>query len=84
MQGFKRGGAVHSDARVTTFRIVPAFYPLEYGIGKLVASFPCSGVEQLHLHGSPERLHHRIIVAITDRTHRAEQPGRADALPERP
>jgi hypothetical protein len=52
VQGFKRGGAVHLDAGVTTFRIVPALYPLEYGIGKLVAVFPCSGVEQLHLHGS--------------------------------
>jgi hypothetical protein len=43
-------------------RIIPAFYPLEYGIRKVFAAFPCPGVEQFQLHGVPERFHHGIIV----------------------
>ena len=42
------------------------------------------GVEQLELHGPPERFHHRIVVAVADGAHRAEQPGVAEPLPERP
>src|SRR5687767_13353485 len=58
VQGFKRGGAVHSDAGVASLRVVPALYPLEHGVGKFVACLPGFPVEQLELHRSPEGLHH--------------------------
>src|SRR5215204_2490253 len=66
------------------FDIVPALYPFEDGVGKLGTCFPCAGIEDLELQGSPERLHHRVVVTIANRTHRREQPVGAEALPESP
>jgi hypothetical protein len=64
--------------------VVPALYPLEYGVGKFVSAGPFFRIEQLKLQGAPERLHHRVVITIANRAHRGEQPGGAQALPERP
>jgi hypothetical protein len=63
------GRAEHSEAGMPSVWIIPAFYPFKDGIGKLFARVPCPGVEEFQLHGMPERLHHRIIVTITYRSH---------------
>ena len=65
-------------------RVVPALYPFEDGVGKLVPRLPRFRVEELELHVAPERLHHRVVVTIADGAHRGEQSGVAEALPERP
>jgi hypothetical protein len=72
VEGFKGDGAAHFDAGMASVRIVPAFYPLEDGVGKFVAGGPRFRVEQFELHRSPERLYHRIVVAVADRAHRGE------------
>ena len=41
-------------------------------------------VEQLALHGRPERFHHRVVDAGGDAAHRAEQPGLAQPVAEDP
>jgi hypothetical protein len=46
--------AVHSDAGMTPVRIIPAFYPLEYGVREFFSCFPGPGIEQLQLHSVPE------------------------------
>jgi hypothetical protein len=84
VEGLKGDRIVHSDAGMPPGRVVPALYPLEDGIGKFIAGLPRSRVEQFELHRSPERLHHGIVVAVTDSAHRREQAGGAEALPERP
>jgi hypothetical protein len=56
VEAFERDRAVHSDAGVSPFRIVPAFYPLEDGVGKFVSCLPLLAVEKFELHGAPERL----------------------------
>jgi hypothetical protein len=53
--------------------IVPAFDPFKDGVGQLFSGFSDSGIEKFELHRSPERLHHRIVVAITHRSHGTEQ-----------
>jgi hypothetical protein len=59
-------GAVHSDAGMTSFWIAPTLYPLEDGVGKLVAGLPFFRVEQFELHCAPEGLHHGIVVGVAD------------------
>ena len=39
----------HSQAGMSPFGVVPAFYPLEDGVGKFVAGFPGSCVEDFEL-----------------------------------
>src|SRR5918998_6763250 len=84
VEGLKRDRAVHADAGVAPFRIIPAFYPPEDGIGKLVSGLPLPGIEKLQLHGTPEGLHHRVIVTIINTAPRAEQASLAQPLTTRP
>jgi hypothetical protein len=66
VEGLEGDWAAHSDAGMAPVRVVPALYPLEDGVGKFIPGPPYSWVEQLELHRAPERLHHRIVVAIPD------------------
>src|SRR3954451_20370197 len=70
--GFVVHRTEHSNAGMAPFGVVPALYPLEYRVGKLGAGLPAPRVEQFELHRPPERLHHRVVVTISDRTHREE------------
>jgi hypothetical protein len=45
MEGLEGGGAVHSDAGMASFRIVPTLYPLEDSGGKFIAGLPFFRVE---------------------------------------
>jgi len=54
VEGLEGDGAVHSNAGMTSFGIVPALYPFEDGIGKLVAGLPFFRVEQFELHRALE------------------------------
>ncbi len=45
-EGLEGDGAVHSDAGMASFRIGPALYPLEGGVGKFVSCLPFFRVEQ--------------------------------------
>ena len=45
VEGLEGDGTVHSNAGMASFRIVPALYPFEDGVGKLVAGLPFFRVE---------------------------------------
>jgi hypothetical protein len=50
--GFERNRTEHSETRMPSLSIVPAFYPFEDDLGKLVPYFPGSGVKHFELQGS--------------------------------
>src|SRR3954451_10051109 len=62
--GFVVHRTEHSNAGMAPFGVVPALYPLEYCVRKFGAGLPAPRVEQFELHRHPERLHHRVVVAI--------------------
>ena len=72
VEGLEGDGAVHSDAGMASFGIVPALYPFEDGVGKLVAGLPFFRAEYFELHGAPEGLHHGIVIAILDGAYESE------------
>jgi len=84
VEGLEGNGAVHSNAGMASFGVVPALYSFEDGGGKFVAGLPCFRVEQFELHGAPERLHHGIVVTITNGAHGGEQSSSPEALTEGP
>ena len=84
VEGLEGDGAVHSNAGMTSFGIVPALYPFEDGIGKLVAGLPFFRVEQFELHRAPKRLDQRIVVTITNGAHGSEKSRGAKPLTEDP
>ena len=45
VEGLEGDGTVHSDAGMASLWVVPAFYPLEDGVGKFVAGPPFFRVE---------------------------------------
>jgi hypothetical protein len=55
----------HSETGMPPLGVVPAFYPLEDGVGKFSACFPGLGVENLELQGASEGFHHRVVVALS-------------------
>ena len=54
VEGFELDRSEHSQAGMSPLGVVSAFYPFEDGVGKLVAGFPGSCVEDFELQGSPE------------------------------
>ena len=69
---------------MASFGIVPALYPFEDGVGKLVAGLPFFRAEYFELHGAPEGLHHGIVIAILDGAYGSEWSRRAEAFGRRP
>jgi hypothetical protein len=65
-------------------RVVPGCDPLEDCAGELLPGGPGFAVEQLELQGAEERFGQRVVVAVADRAHRAQQPRLAQPLAERP
>src|SRR5437773_8827613 len=55
-----------------------AFYTLSLH-DALPICLPFPGVQEFELHGSPETLHHRVVVTVADGAHRAEESGVAEA-----
>src|ERR1700680_1976851 len=49
--------------------VVEDLQVLEDGAGELHTCRPALSVEQLHLHPTPERLHHGVVVAVANRAH---------------
>jgi hypothetical protein len=64
--------------------VVPDFEVVEHRVGQLDPGFPLLSVEQLDLHPRPERLDHRVVVAVPDAAHRRHQPGGLRAVGEGP
>src|SRR6185312_10097737 len=81
---FVVGRREHSNAGMAPQRVVPAFYPLKDRGGKLGSSSPDFGVEEFELHGAPERLDQRVVIAIPDRAHGRHDSGIDQSPPERP
>jgi hypothetical protein len=69
VEDFELDRPEHSDAGMSPFGVIPAFYPLEDGVCKFVAGFPVSGVEDFELQSSPEGFHHKVVVAVADSAH---------------
>jgi hypothetical protein len=44
-------------------------------VRELDAGTPALPVQQLDLHPRPERFDHRVVIAVTDRTHRGSRIG---------
>src|SRR5262249_18006717 len=78
------GGAEHPEAGMPPLGVIPAFYPFEDRVRQLFPGFPRLTVEKFYLHGAPERFHHRVVIAVAHRSHRAEQPSVAESFPECP
>jgi hypothetical protein len=55
VEGFELDRPEHSQAGMPPFGIVPAFYPLEDGIGKFIAGFPDPGVEDFEVADFPRK-----------------------------
>jgi hypothetical protein len=72
VEGLEGDGAVHSDAGMASFGIVPALYLFEDSVGKFVAGLPFFRVEYFKLHGAPEGLHHGIVVAVPNGAYGSE------------
>jgi hypothetical protein len=53
-EGFELDRPEHSQAGMSPFGVVSAFYPFEDGVGKFAAGFPGSCVKDFELQGSPE------------------------------
>ena len=53
--------------------VVEVLDPLGDGDRELDLGAPLLAVEQLDLHGAPERLHRGVVVAVADGAHRAQQ-----------
>ena len=77
-------GAEHLAVAVATPRVVPSFDPVEDRKGQVLTATPAMLVEELELQRAEEALGHRVIEAVPDRTHGAEQPGPAQAPAEGP
>ena len=60
---------------VAALAIVEHLEVLEESSCEFEARVPTLPVEQLHLNPAPERFHHGIVIAITDRPHRGEEVG---------
>ena len=74
----------HTQRRVTPLAIMEDLEVFEDCAGQLDARAPTLPIEEFDLHLAPKRFHHRVVVAITDRTHRREQPGVDGTTCERP
>ena len=79
---FDRGE--HPERAVTSLSVVEDLEVLEDRVGELDASLPLATVEQLDLHAAPERLDDRVVEAVTDRSHRRDEPGFLCPTRERP
>ena len=53
-------------------------------VGEFLPGDPGSGVEQFELQSAEEGFGQRVVVAVADRAHGAQQPGLAQPLPEGP
>jgi len=62
--------------------VIPALDELEHRHARLDLSAEVAAVEQLAFKGGEKALAHRIVEAITDRTHRGSQPSLPAAHPE--
>jgi hypothetical protein len=84
MSSLKLERCEHTQRRVTPLAIVEDLEVFEDCTGQFDACAPAFPIEQFDLHATPEGFHHRVVVAVADRTHRREQPGVDGATSERP
>ena len=84
MSSLKLERCEHTQRRVTPLAIVEDLEVFEDRTGQFDACAPALPIEQFDLHATPERFHHRVVVAVANRTHRRKQPGVDGATSERP
>jgi hypothetical protein len=70
----------HAEAAVPPGVVVEHFDPVEDLRRQFGPSAPLSGVEQLGLHPTPERLDRRVVERVTDRAQGVGEPRAADPL----
>ena len=66
VEGLIFAGGEHPESAVAALSVVEDLEVLEDRVGKLEACAPAATVQQLCLHSSPERLHHRVVVSVAD------------------
>jgi hypothetical protein len=81
---FVLDGAEHGEGGVAALAVVEDLGVVEDRVGQFQAGSPSLAVEQFGLHAAPERLDHRIVVAVADRSHRGQQSRCAGAVGEGP
>jgi hypothetical protein len=74
----------HRAVRVAAMGLVPGLDPLEDGQRQLLPALPVVLVEQLELEGAEEALGHRVVEAVPDAAHGAEQAGAPQPATECP
>ena len=79
---FDRGE--HAERGVAALAVVEDLEVFEDRVGQFQAGPPLAAVEQFGLHAAPERLDHRVVVAVADRAHGGHQAGVAGAVGEGP
>ena len=68
---------------MATMRVVPTFDPFKNGHLRLRLTFEATTTEQLSLERGEKALRHRVVVRITDRSHRGHDTGLSASLAER-
>lgn len=66
MPSFKLERCEHTQRRVTPLAIVKDLEVFEDRAGQFDACAPAFPIEQFNLHATPERFHHRVVIAIAD------------------
>ena len=66
---FELNGGEHAKRGVSSLAVVEYLEVFKDGCGELDAGLPALAVEQLDLHPRPERLDHRVVEAVTYRSH---------------
>jgi hypothetical protein len=74
----------HAECAVAPGAVVEDLQVLKDRVGQLDPSAPALPVQQFDLHPGPERLDHRIVIAISNAAHRWHQARVSCALGERP
>jgi hypothetical protein len=81
---FKFDRRQHAETRVASPAVVEDLDVFEDRVRELDPGLPAAGVEQFDLRPRPERLDHRVVIAVTNRSHRGEQPRLPRPVGERP
>ncbi len=68
MVKLKLYGDHHAKSRVTALTVAEDLQVFEESRGEFDPRVPALAVEEFDLDATPERLHHRVVVAVTDRS----------------
>jgi hypothetical protein len=84
MPSLELDGGEHAERRMSALAVVEDLKVLEDRICEFDPCPPPSAVEEFDLHPAPEGFDHRVVEAVTDRTHRGHQARVERTASERP